>query len=175
MPAAFLIPMTDPEIRAVRHNALGQPIGFALEGWQAPPRPERTPIDGQYARLDPLDPVAHAGALWAASRLDPDGGTWTYLPVGPFSERQDFDRWLARIARGEDPLFFAIVEKQSGNAVGVASYLRITPAAGAIEIGHIWFSPALQRTLAATEAIYLMVKRVFDLGYRRCEWKCDSL
>jgi RimJ/RimL family protein N-acetyltransferase len=102
-----------------------------------------------------------------------DDGRWTYLPYGPFSSFQSYEEWLEESARREDPLFYAIVEP-AGRAVGIAAYMRIERAHGVIEVGHLNFSRALQRTAAATEAMYLMMRRAFDdLGYRRYEWKCD--
>ncbi len=101
---------------------------------------------------------------------------WTYLPVGPFADLDAYRAWVEGASRSTDPLFFAIVDAATGRAVGVASYLRIDPANGVIEVGHLQFSPRLQRTPAATEAIFLLMRHAFDdLGYRRFEWKCDSL
>ena len=156
-------------------NALGQPIGFSLEGWRAPHPPSREPMIGRTCRLEMLDAARHADALHAANRLDAENRNWTYLPYGPFDTLDAYREWAEGAAAGGDPLFHAIVDGQSGKAVGVASYLRITPASGSIEVGHINFSPLLQRTRAATESMYLMMKRVFAAGYRRYEWKCDAL
>ncbi len=131
---------------------------------------------GRFCRVEPLDPARHAADLFAANRADAEGRIWTYLPYGPFASLEDYTAWMEQTCRGDDPLFHAIVDKASGKASGVASYLRITPAQGVIEVGHINYSPALQRTPAATEAMYLMMARVFDeLGYRRYEWKCNAL
>lgn len=157
-------------------NALGQPIGFPLPGWSARPRPPRTAMAGRYCRVEPIDPAAHAEALHRANARDAEGRIWTYLPYGPFATSADYRAWMERSCLGDDPLFHAIVDGASGDAVGVASYLRIDPPMGVIEVGHINYSPALQHTRAATEAMYLMMRRVFDeLGYRRYEWKCDAL
>jgi RimJ/RimL family protein N-acetyltransferase len=130
---------------------------------------------GRFCRLEALDPDRHGNDLHAANTLDDVGRHWTYLPYGPFESLDDYRAWMDNACRGDDPLFHAIVDAASGKAVGVASYLRIVPASGTIEIGHLHFSPLLQRRPAATEAIYLMLQRAFQLGYRRCEWKCDSL
>jgi RimJ/RimL family protein N-acetyltransferase len=101
---------------------------------------------------------------------------WTYMGYGPFAQAQDYTAWAEAAARGEDPLFHAIVDRRSDRAVGVTAYLRIEPAVGVLEVGHIAYAPALQRTAAATEAMYLLLRRAFDeLGYRRYEWKCDAL
>jgi RimJ/RimL family protein N-acetyltransferase len=156
-------------------NALGQPIGAAVAGWTAPPRPPRDPMIGRSCRVEPLDPARHGAQLHAAHLLDRDGRNWTYLPYGPFATQADYQRWLDGVAASSDPMFHAIVDLASGEAVGVASYLRIDPPAGSIEVGHINYSPKLQRTIAATEAMYLMMKRAFELGYRRYEWKCHAL
>ena len=106
---------------------------------------------------------------------DTEGRNWTYLFYGPFSTQADYRAWMEEAARSTDPLYYAILSTSTARAVGVASYLRIDRGNGAIEVGHINFSPLLQRTPAATEAMYLMMERAFSLGYRRYEWKCDSL
>lgn len=159
-----------------RRNELDQPIGFDVPGWVARDWPSEEPMAGRLCMLEALDPVHHAGPLHAANRRDTVGRIWTYLPYGPFESLAAYRLWVDKVANGEDPQFHAIVDLASEQAVGVASYLRIDPAVGSIEVGHINFSPALQRTPAATEAMYLMMRRVFDeLGYRRYEWKCDAL
>src|SRR5262249_45013069 len=155
--------------------AFGQPIGFAVPDWQPPPRPPRDVLVGRFCRVEPIDPERHAADLFAANGLDTDGRGWTYLPYGPFATLAEYRAWIEGACLGGDPLFVAIVDAATGRAVGVASYLRIEPAMGTIEVGHVRFSPLLQRHPAATEAMYLMMKRVFDLGYRRYEWKCDAL
>ena len=156
-------------------NDLGQPIGVALDGWTPPPPPSLDPMEGRWCRVEPLDPHRHAADLFGAYALDPGGGTWTYLPYGPFETLEGYLDWMNDVCRGADPSFRAIVDTTTGQAVGVASYLRIVPASGSIEVGHINYSPLLQRTPAATEAMYLMMQRAFELGYRRYEWKCDAL
>lgn len=161
---------------AERHNEFGQPIGFPLPDWKVRPRPPRSAMEGRFCRVELIDPARHAVELHAANSLDKEGRNWTYLPYGPFARLEEYRDWLEREATCDDPLRHVIVERQSGRAVGVASYMRIDPAAGVIEVGGINYSPALQRTAAATEAMYLMMRRVFDeLGYRRYEWKCDAL
>ena len=157
-----------------RLNALGQPVGDAVDGWHAPPRPAREAIDGRWVRLEPLSPDEHGRALFDANALDTEGRNWTYLPIGPFATFADYDAWLRKVAPGQDPLFFAIIDRERNRPVGVASYLRIDPAAGAIEVGHINFSPLAQRTRAATDAMFQMMHYAFALGYRRYEWKCNS-
>jgi len=159
-----------------RHvNELGQVIGFPLPGWRPPPRPSRETLAGRLCRLEPLDPARHGDDLYRANALDADPRHWTYLPYGPFADREAYRRWMEAICLGDDPLFFAIVDLATGAPAGVASYLRIDPGNGSIEVGHLRFSSRLQRKPAATEAMYLMMRRAFELGYRRYEWKCDAL
>ena len=130
---------------------------------------------GRYCRLERLDAAAHASDLHAVNRRDRDGRLWTYLPYGPFDTLGDFSAWLAAVAATTDPMFFAVIDAKTAKPVGVASYLRIDPQSGSIEVGHINYSPVLQRTPAATEAMFLMMERAFDAGYRRYEWKCNAL
>jgi RimJ/RimL family protein N-acetyltransferase len=157
-------------------NHLGQPIGFPVHGWAARQRPAHTPVTGRFCRVEPLDAVRHAAELYAANSEDREGRMWTYLPWGPYDR---FDDYLAAVKAGllrEDFLTYAVIDAASGKAVGVASYLNINLTAGSIEVGGIAYSPALQRRPAGTEAMYLMMRRVFDeLGYRRYEWKCNAL
>jgi RimJ/RimL family protein N-acetyltransferase len=154
---------------------------------------------GRLCSLSPLL-LTYAPALWEAFGLDTEGRNWTYLSHGPYECFADFERWVVESSASVDPQFYTVtvqsaeVQSAEGSAtvqsasvsghtlsassaapVGVASYLRISPSAGAIEVGHIHFSPLLQHTPAATEAMYLMMRRVFELGYRRYEWKCDAL
>ena len=156
---------------APRLNEHGQPIGFALPGWTPPPRPPRTVLEGRYCRVEPLDPESHAAELHAANGLDPSGKAFTYLSAGPFANFDDYRRWIQSACLGQDPLFHAIVDASTGKPVGVAAYLRIDPPNGVIEVGHLNFSPLLQQTRAATEAMHLMMNNAFALGYRRYEWK----
>ncbi len=161
---------------AQRTNALGQPIGEAVPGWTRRPRPSREPMQGRLCRLEALSTAQHAAALHAAYAADADGRNWTYLPYGPFEKADEYAKWTEWAESQDDPIFFAIVDLATQRPVGVASYLRIDPAMGSIEVGHLSYAPALQRTAASTEAMYLMMRRAFDeLGYRRYEWKCDSL
>jgi RimJ/RimL family protein N-acetyltransferase len=157
------------------HNHLGQPVGFPLAGFLPPPLPPREPMQGRFCRLEPLDPDRHAESLFQAFAADTEGRNWTYLAYGPFGCLASYRTWIDAHCRGDDPLFFAICPTSDGKPVGVASYLRIAPAHGSIEVGHILFAPALQQTVAATEAMVLMMKHAFELGYRRYEWKCDAL
>ncbi|MBC8039027.1 MAG: GNAT family N-acetyltransferase [Opitutaceae bacterium] len=151
------------------------PTGAPLPGWVPPLRPSRIAITGRTCRMEPLDTALHASALFEANAMDRDGRMWTYLAFGPFETSGVYREWVEAAARSEDSFFFAIVDGATGRPVGVAAYMRIDPANGSIEIGNLAFSPALQRTTASTEAMYLMIRQVFQLGYRRCEWKCNSL
>ena len=140
------------------------------------PRPQRVTLNGQYVTLVALDPAAHAADLWALTHAPENDGLWEYLFDGPYRERAAFDASIAAKAASTDYLFYAILEAVTGRVVGLASYLRIEPAHRVIEVGGILFTPALQRTTGATEAMYLMARHVFDdLGYRRYEWKCNAL
>lgn len=131
--------MTSPQ-----SNPLGQPIGFAVPGWAPPPRPGREPEEGRYCRIEPID-ERHASELHTANMNDEHGQNWTYLPYGPFTTQDEYRRWLVTTCLGEDPLFHTIIDLATGRAVGVASYLRIAPENGSIEVGHINYSPLLQR------------------------------
>jgi RimJ/RimL family protein N-acetyltransferase len=132
---------------------------------------------GDRVRLEPLDAARHAPGLFAAAQgPGADPKLWDFLGYGPFADEAEFAAWIRSDAAGDDPLVFAILDAATAEPRGVASYLRISPEQGVIEIGHIWFGAALQRTPAATEAIYLLARHAFDdLGYRRLEWKTDAL
>ena len=159
-----------------RLNELGQPIGFPVEGWTARLPPPRTPMIGRWCRVEPVDVARHAAELHEANRDDAEGRNWTYLQSNPFTELEPYREWLAKSSATDDPMLHAIIDGRSGKAIGVAAFMRIDPAHGTIEVGHVNFSPRLQRTVMATEAMALMMRRVFDeLGYRRYEWKCDDL
>jgi len=156
-------------------NDFGQPVGHLVPGWTARTWPAARAMAGRWCRLEPLDPARHVDDLHRANQADEQGRMWTYLPYGPFDSLPSYCAWLERVAGREDPMFFAIIDGQ-GRAVGAASFLRVNPTAGSVEVGHLAFSPALQSTTAATEAMVLMMRTAFDeLGYRRYEWKCDCL
>ena len=166
-------------------NELGQPIGRPVPDWTPPPTPPLVELVGEACRLVPLRDATgteldrHAIALFDGQ--DRTGASWTYLPYGPFATLAEYRTWLGGTCRQDDPLFFAILAEgtgcgvPSGTTLGLAAYLRIVPAIGSIEVGHLHFTPALQRSRAATEAMHLMMAAVFELGYRRYEWKCDAL
>ncbi|MEO1108382.1 MAG: GNAT family protein [Pseudomonadota bacterium] len=156
-------------------NTLGQPIGRPVKGEFPRPTPPYTPMEGQYCSVVPLDVNRHAPGLFRAFANDADHRNWTYLPYGPFDTERAFETWTRTTCMDADPMFHTVLNAEEV-PIGMASYLRIEPAAGAIEVGHIHFSPLLQRTPQSTEVMYLMMKRVFnELGYRRYEWKCDAL
>ncbi len=162
-------------MNSVRENSYGQPIGPAVAGWSPRPRPSRIDLVGRYCRVEPVTALRHADDLFAACMEAPDDRDWTYLFVNRPASREDFQSYLVKLERSEDPLHFAIVDG-TGQAVGTAALMRIEPVHGVIEIGSIVFSPRLQKTRAATESMYLLMRLAFDeLGYRRYEWKCDSL
>ncbi len=157
-----------------RTNDHGQPIGLPVEGSFPRPFPRNAPMTGRFVRLEQTR-SEHAPALYEAFARDDGGANWTYLPGAPLRDLAEAQAWIESCAKSTDPLFQTICTLD-GTPVGIASYLRIDQANGVIEVGHIHFSPLLQRSPAATEAMYLMMKRAFDeLGYRRYEWKCDAL
>ncbi|WP_106476037.1 GNAT family N-acetyltransferase [Phytohalomonas tamaricis] len=156
-------------------NAFDQPIGLEVPDWQGAAYPARVMLEGHFCRIEPLDTTRHGAALCTAMKEPGAERNWTYMLAGPFVSNEDYLAWLTQMACSSDPLFFAIIDTDSGDAVGVASYLRIDANNGVIEIGHLNFSPRLQRTPAATEAMYLLMKHAFALGYRRYEWKCHAL
>lgn len=160
----------------VEQTSFGDPIGPVVEGWTPRPRPPRSAMEGRLTRLEPLSADRHAADLHAANSTDPDGRMWTYMPAGPFASLKAYIDWARAAEASEDPLHFAVIDRATGKPLGTASFLRIDPPSGVIEVGWIAWSPLLQKTPLATEAMYLMMRRVFDeLGYRRYEWKCNAL
>ena len=142
--------------------------------WRARKFPPLKVMRGEHCSLAPLNPAKHGGELWRAFADDKTNRDWHYLPYGPFANKRGFMQWLRAVTGGKDPQFYALLDA-GGAATGMASYLNIVPAHGVVEVGHIHYSPRLQKTPAATEAMFLMMRRAFDeLGYRRYEWKCDS-
>lgn len=148
-------------------------FGDPVPDWTAPAWPSGAPLAGRFVRLERLDPARHAADLYAANRVD--DSIWDYMGYGPFTDSAAYGAWVESMAAERDPWFLAIIDEATGKPAGVASYLRITPAQGTIEVGHICLSPSLQRTPAATEAMFLMMDWAFGAGYRRYEWKCDAL
>ncbi|MBK9606506.1 MAG: GNAT family N-acetyltransferase [Betaproteobacteria bacterium] len=158
-----------------RLNEYQQPIGPPVPGWSPRPLPPRSAIVGRYCRIEPVDVERHAADLFQAYSEASDSRDWTYLFVGPFADFASYRDYLVKATTGNDPLHHAIIDLATDKAVCTAALMRIEPAHGVIETGHITYSPRLQRTPAATEAMYLLMRRVFDeLGYRRYEWKCDD-
>ena len=153
-----------------------KPLGEALE-WTPVERPQRAPMRGSHVLVRPVDAANDARPLYDISHLPRgDPAIWTYLPDGPYESVEHLREMLVWAESSDDPLYFTLAGLPGERPLGIASYLRITPEFGVIEIGHIWFGPALQRTTAATEAIYLLAAHAFDdLGYRRLEWKCNAL
>ncbi len=159
-----------------RMNAHGQPVGATVAGWIARQRPARTAMEGRYCRLEPLDADRHAAALFDAWSEAPDERDWTYMFPNRPADAAACRAYVQAASESTDPLHFAIIDAASGVAVGTAALMRIEPVHGVIEVGGISYSPRLKQTRAGTEAMYLLMRRAFDeLGYRRYEWKCDSL
>lgn len=148
-------------------------FGAPVPGFQPPPRPDGGPLQGQYVRLERLNADAHAADLHRA--YAGHDALWNYLPYGPFSSAAAYHRWVKEREDSADPMFYAFRDLATGHCGGVASYLRITPESGSIEVGHICLAPEIARTRAWTEAMFLMMDWAFAAGYRRYEWKCDAL
>ena len=149
--------------------------GEIVSKYKTPPHPKGISLEGDLVFLMPLKASQFAEELFKANSIDKKGLNWAYLPYGPFETLGEYAQWIESFENSDDPVFFAIISKKRNQAIGVASYLRINPAVGSIEVGHINFSPLLQRTTEATESMYLMMKWAFDNGYRRYEWKCNAL
>ena len=148
-------------------------FGEPIPNWTPPSWPGNDVMSGRFVRLERLDPARHAADLHAANRAD--DSIWDYLGYAPFATAAEYRAWAEGVVAERDPWFLAVIDQATKKPAGVASYLRITPAQGTIEVGHICLSPALQRTPAATEAMFLMMDWAFRAGYRRYEWKCDAL
>ncbi len=148
-------------------------FGNDVPGFVPPPRPRTGPLEGRRVVLERLEADRHAADLFRA--FSADDAVWDYLPYGPFTSASAYHRWVKEREGSEDPAFFAIRNRETGHCGGVASYLRITPDMGSIEVGHICLAPEAQRGVVSTEAMYLMMRWAFEAGYRRYEWKCDAL
>jgi RimJ/RimL family protein N-acetyltransferase len=155
-----------------RHPQTGQPVGAPVDSTPAA-RPGPVTLQGRFGRIEKLNPT-HAPALWEA--MKGHDRLWTYMPsYGPFSDAAEFSRWVAQRVPLADPISYAVVDT-AGRALGILALLAIRPEHRVIEVGHVVYAPALQRTPLATEAQYLLARHVFEtLGYRRYEWKCDTL
>jgi RimJ/RimL family protein N-acetyltransferase len=150
------------------------PLGAPLPDWTRCPSPQPITIDGRYCRIEPLNVERHVDDLVAAFRTT-DESSWVYLFIGPFEDDAGILSWLTESANSKDYIYSAIIDRASGRAAGLCAYMRPDPANGVLEIGSIHYSDALKRTPATTEAMYLLMRHVFeDLGYRRYEWKCNS-
>lgn len=158
-----------------RLNQYGQAIGQPLPHWSSRPRPPHSAIAGQFCRLEPVSAHRHGAELFAANTAGPDARSWTYLPTEPFTSEAEFHAYLTLIETSLDPLFFCVIDQRTKRAVGMLALMRIDPVYGVVEVGNIHYSPLIQHTPAGTEAIYLLMQLAFALGYRRLEWKCDSL
>ena len=150
-----------------------RPVGPIVENWTVPPTPAGAVTEGRYARLEPLSAPEHAAPLFPA--FEGHDAVWDYMPSGPFANATAFHDWMQGSTGKDDIVFHAIFDKERAAYGGFASYLRIKPASGSIEVGYIAMAPQLQRTRAATEAMFLMMQWAFEAGYRRYEWKCDAL
>lgn len=146
-----------------------------LSAWTPRPRPGTEALEGRFVRLEKLDPARHTDGLFDAS-AQPDGDErFRWLPNLPPTDREVFRAWVDQSAASEDPLFFAVIDKASGRVAGRQTFMRIDAANGVAEIGHIYWGPLVSRKPAATEALFLFARHIFDdLGYRRFEWKCDN-
>ncbi|WP_456388401.1 GNAT family N-acetyltransferase [Profundibacter sp.] len=148
-------------------------LGRVVKGWSVPPKPDAPVIEGRYARLELLEADAHAAEIHKANSVE--DAIWDFLPYGPYTSAAGYHRWVRDVTAGDDPVFYAIKNLESGRFEGVASFLRINSEAGSIEVGHINYAKPLQRTRAATEAMFLMMQWAYEAGYRRYEWKCNAL
>ncbi|MDF7647118.1 GNAT family protein [Erwiniaceae bacterium L1_54_3] len=156
-------------------NEYGQPIGAPLPEWQPRQWPCYEVFTGQYCRLEPLSAERHGRELYTAYAQANDGRDWTYMFAAPFADEETYLAYAKSIEQGRDPMHFAVIDMQSQRAVGTLALMRIDAKNGAVEVGHVAFSPLLKQTCMATEAHYLLMRYAFDqLGYRRYEWKCDS-
>lgn len=167
------MPSSPESTASPRVNAFGQPIGAPVPAWKPVAHPPHVRLDGRHSSVHPLDPEAHAAGLWKSMESD-DGRAWTYLSIDKPASLEAYRAWLEQFVGSKDPQFYVIHDAE-GKPVGVSAYLRVDPNNGTIEVGHINYSPLLQRTRTATEAMYLLMRNAFELGYRRYEWKCDSL
>jgi RimJ/RimL family protein N-acetyltransferase len=159
-----------------RLNEYGQPIGEPVPGWQRAQLPGSTALVGRYCRIERVDVERHVEDLYQAYSEAIDGRDWTYLAVGPFRSLDAYREQLTKAAAWADPMHHAVIDLTTGKAIGTLALMRIDVANGVIEVGHVTYSPRLKRTRIATDAMALLLKYVFDdLGYRRFEWKCDSL
>lgn len=160
----------------VRLNEFKQPIGRSLVGWKSARHPEECVLSGRFCRLERINVERHVEELFAAFQGCHDAHNWTYLPYGPFDTCDEYRDFLVGMADLNDPFHYVVIDQSTKTAVGTVALMRIDTANGVIEVGHVVYSPRMQRTPISTEVMALLQKYVFeDLGYRRLEWKCDSL
>ncbi|ELK0936231.1 GNAT family N-acetyltransferase [Pseudomonas aeruginosa] len=160
----------------MKAQTLSFPVGEPVPDWHGRPQPAGVVLTGNECRLEPVDPACHADALFEAYSQASNGRDWLYLSAGPFPDAQAYRAYTEQMARETDPLHFAVVDLRTGLPVGTLALMRQQPQHGVVEVGVVTFSPILQRSRIATEAQFLLMSYVFDeLGYRRYEWKCDSL
>jgi RimJ/RimL family protein N-acetyltransferase len=154
-----------------------RPVGPVVDPLPPGSKPDLRPLHGRWVMLEPVSAERHAKDLYASfADSDPDGNVWTYMPYGPWQSFEQFEAWVREKQASRDPWFYAFIDRATGKAVGMGSFMRSDAPNGVIEIGHIWMSPGLQQTKQATEVIFLMIRHGFDdLGVRRLEWKCDAL
>ncbi len=150
-------------------------LGAYVQNWQNAKLPDNIEQVGAHCSIAPLHPENDAAALFSAFTQEPYENIWDYLPWGPFHEFPDFRNWLHALSKREDCRFYTIKKKDINRLCGVLGYMRIYPEHGSIEVGGVILSPILQKTIAATEAQFLMMKWAFENGYRRYEWKCNAL
>lgn len=161
---------------SVRNNQFHQPIGDPVSDWTPRSAPAGLTLRGAYCRLEPLNAERHAEDLYAAYSAAPDGRDWTYLSLEPFTSADAYRRYAEDAARSTDPRHYAVVDQTTNKAVGTLALMRTDTKNGVVEVGFVTFSPLLRQTPLSTEAQFLLMTYVFDtLGYRRYEWKCDSL
>lgn len=155
-------------------NELERSLTETLQDWKPRPRPARIVLDGTYVRLEPIDAARHGESLFEMATAEDAEGRFRWLFDTKPGTRADFQPWLDKSAASEDPLFFVVIDKASGKMAGRQTLMRIDPAHGVIEIGNIYWSDIVARKPAATEAQFLFARYVFELGYRRYEWKCNN-
>ncbi|MFI9629915.1 GNAT family N-acetyltransferase [Streptomyces sp. NPDC052042] len=161
---------------SARLNEYGQPIGHPLPDWTVRPVPARVTLEGRFCRVVPLDADRHADDLHSAYALAADGRDWTYMTASAFETLADYRSYVTTTTQVDDPLQYAVVDVRTGKAVGTLALMHQDPSNGVVEVGSVAFSPLLKQTQISTEAQFLLLSYVFDeLGYRRYEWKCDSL
>lgn len=158
----------------IQQNQFSQILGEKVENWLPRKRPTKQIIQGIYCSIEVLDVEKHGNSLFDAFQLNNPGDTWTYLPFGPFTNSKEFKKWLQEASKSN--IYYCIFDEENSSPQGIASYRDIDVNHGVIEVGSIHFSKLLQKTRAATEAIYLMINYVFEeLGYRRCQWRCNTI